>query len=118
MTHNLLSTHTERTIDLTEEQFDARFPLVPNFLVPDTSWGDQNGAGCMYGMTQLELDFIRDQHPQCIWTLVDGDDGDMYVLSGFHTENRFGHLVTHARVPEGMAFRVRIAVAVDVCIAA
>lgn len=29
-----------------------------------------------------------------LWTIVDGDDGGMYALSGVHYVNRIGYLVT------------------------
>ena len=29
-----------------------------------------------------------DQDPRRIWTLVDGDDGNMYIVDGYHLVNR------------------------------
>ena len=41
-----------------------------------------------------ELDFVRAQNPQCIWTLVDGDDGNLYIVNGYHLVNRINYFVT------------------------
>ena len=41
-----------------------------------------------------ELDFVRAQDPRCIWTLVDGDDGNLYIVDGYHLVNRINYFVT------------------------
>jgi len=41
-----------------------------------------------------ELDFVMAQDPRCIWTLVDGDDGNLYIVSGYHLVNRINYFVT------------------------
>jgi hypothetical protein len=39
---------------------------------------------------------------------VDGDDGDQYVVSGFHFVNRIGYLVSTVPAPEGVDILVHI----------
>jgi hypothetical protein len=41
-----------------------------------------------------ELEFVRAQDPRCIWTLVDGDDGNLYIVDGYHFVNRINYFVT------------------------
>ena len=41
-----------------------------------------------------ELDFVRAQDPRCIWTLVDGDDGNLYIVDGYHLVNRINYFIT------------------------
>lgn len=41
-----------------------------------------------------ELEFVRAQDPRCIWTLVDGDDGNLYIVDGYHLVNRINYFVT------------------------
>jgi hypothetical protein len=41
-----------------------------------------------------ELDFVRAQDPRCIWTLVDGDDGNLYIVDGYHLVNRLNYFIT------------------------
>jgi hypothetical protein len=44
-----------------------------------------------------ELAFVEALHastPQHVWTLLDGDDGELYVCAGFHFVNRVNYLIT------------------------
>ena len=41
-----------------------------------------------------ELEFVLAQDPRCIWTLVDGDDGNLYIVDGYHLVNRINYFVT------------------------
>lgn len=74
---------------LTEEQFDERFPLVANNLDPDAAFD-----GCMFETYGAELDFVRQQDPDCIWTLMTDDDGLLCLSSGYHFVNRLGYLIS------------------------
>ena len=51
-------------------------------------------------LTVQELAFVRSQDPRTIWTFVDGDDGNQYVLSGYHFVNRIGYLISTIPFPE------------------
>jgi len=95
-------------IELTEDEFDTRFPLRTNHLNPHASWAVGEGRGCLFETFGEELDFVRKQHPSTIWTLVDGEDGDMYLHSGMHFVNRIGYLVSMTPVPEGVDIQVHI----------
>ena len=70
-----------------EEQFeawDAKYKPIENKL-----------SGCYKFETYgEELDFVRSQDPKCIWTLVDGDDGNLYISNGYHLVNRINYFVT------------------------
>ncbi|MGA2254285.1 MAG: hypothetical protein ABSG53_06445 [Thermoguttaceae bacterium] len=95
-------------IELTEDQFDALYPLRTNHLNPHATWAFGGERGCLFETFGEELDFVRRQPPSTIWTLVDGEDGDMYLHSGMHFVNRIGYLVSLAAVPEGVDIQVRI----------
>lgn len=44
-----------------------------------------------------DLDFVRsvnDVDPKKVWTLVDGDDGNLYIVDGYHLVNRVNYFVT------------------------
>jgi hypothetical protein len=99
---------TDSTIEITEDEFAARYGLRANHLNPAASWAYGDADGCLFDTYGDELDFVRQQDPRTVWTLVDGDDGDHYVLSGFHIVNRIGYLLTTAPVPEGTTIRVRV----------
>ena len=48
-----------------------------------------------------------------MWTLIDGDDGDLYVASGLHFVNRIGYLLSRDPVAEGTFVQVHIPMATD-----
>lgn len=91
-------------ITMSEEEFEASFPLRPNHFTPDASW-----QGCLFETFGEEAQFVRKQDPATIWTLVeDSEDGEC-ILSGFHFVNRLGYFVSTVPVPEGVAVEVQIA---------
>jgi hypothetical protein len=95
-------------LELTEDEFDARFPLFTNHLNPNASWGSGNEGGCLFETYGEELEFVRRQNPRTVWTVVDGDGDDQYLVSGFHFVNRIGYLVSTLPLPEDMDIEVRV----------
>ena len=104
---------TEDFIELTEDEFDDRYTLVPNHINPNASWAYGDGPGCLFETYGEELAFVRQQDPSTVWTIVDGDDGDMYVISGLHFVNRIGYLISSAPVPENVTIQVHIPMSQD-----
>lgn len=98
---------TDTTIELSEDEFDAQYPLRTNHLNPRASWAYGEGAGCLFATCGEELAFVRSQNPRTVWTFIDGDDAQ-YVLSGFHLVNRIGYLISPVPIPEGTTIEVRI----------
>ena len=44
-----------------------------------------------------ELDYVRsiaDTEPRRVWTLVDGADGNLYIVDGYHLVNRVNYFIT------------------------
>jgi hypothetical protein len=99
---------TETFIELSEEDFHATYPLVPNHLNPSAGWATGEDNGCLFETYGEELDFVRKQDPRTIWTLLDGDDGDLYVASGYHLVNRIGYLLSTVPVPGEVSIQVHI----------
>jgi hypothetical protein len=100
-------------IEMTEDEFDTSYSLQPNHLNPDAGWVYGDGPGCLFETYGEELDFVRRQDPATVWTLVDGDDGDLYLLSGYHFVNRIGYLLSTETVPEGTDIQVHIPTSQD-----
>ncbi|HTU91466.1 MAG TPA: hypothetical protein VMF69_15395 [Gemmataceae bacterium] len=99
---------TDTLIELTEEAFAALYPLRTNHLNPAAGWTNGQGAGCLFETYGEELAFIHSQNPRSVWTLIDGDDGDQRLLSGFHLVNRIGYLISTVPVPEGTTIQIHI----------
>lgn len=95
-------------IQLTEEEFEARFPLLPNHLNPNASWQVGDGPGCLFEIYGAELDFVRQQDPATVWTIVDDGEGGECIMSDFHFVNRLGYFVSTVPVPQGTTIEVSI----------
>lgn len=100
---------TDAHIEITEDEFDRQYPLLPNHLNPNATWSlSDSGGGCLFETFGEELRFICEQDPRMIWTLIDGEDSDLYVVSGFHFVNRIGYLISKDPIPEGVFIEVHI----------
>lgn len=95
-------------IQLSEDEFDNQYPLVRNHIDPNASWSDNEGPGCLFETYGEEVEFVRQQNPLTIWTIIDGDDDDMYITSGYHFVNRIGYLISTVPVPPEVDIEVRI----------
>ncbi len=99
---------TTTLIEMTEDEFDKHYPLLTNHINPNASWAFGERPGCLFETYGEELDFVRSQDPRTIWTLVDGDDGNQYVISGYHFVNRIGYLISTVPIPEDADIEVPI----------
>jgi hypothetical protein len=93
---------------MSEDEFDELYPLVENHLNPAAGWVVGDGRGCLFETYGEELAFVRRQNPLRVWTLVDGDDGDMYLVSGPWVVNRVAYLVSTVPTAGGVTVLVRI----------
>jgi hypothetical protein len=104
---------TETFIELTEDEFDDRYLLVPNHINPSAGWAIGEAGGCLFETYGEEFAFVRRYDPRKVWTLVDGDDGDMYVISGHHFVNRVGYLLSTVPIPEDVTIQVHLPMSHD-----
>ena len=73
--------------ELTEDQFYA-IDFIQNHLDDNASWD-----GTMFETYGAEVEFIKSQEPNKIWTLIDVDYG-MSVVAGWHFVNRIGYFIS------------------------
>jgi hypothetical protein len=99
---------TNTAIEISEDEFHATYPLITNHINPNATWAFGDGPGCLFETFGEELDFVRRQQPRTIWTLVGGDDGNQYVISGYHFVNRIGYLISTVPFPEDAGIEVPI----------
>lgn len=104
---------TETFVELNEDEFDDRYQLVPNHINPSAGWVVGDNGGCLFETHGEEFAFVRRYDPRKVWTLVDGDDGDMYVISGLHYVNRVGYLLSRDPIPDDMTIQVHIPMQTD-----
>jgi hypothetical protein len=98
---------TDRVLQISEVEFDRRFPLLANHIDCNATWAFGEGPGCLFGISHEELAFVRAQPAGQVWTLVDCDEG-MSVISGFHFVNRIGYLVSTHPVRADTVIEVRL----------
>jgi hypothetical protein len=55
-----------------------------------------------------ELDFVRSQESNRIWTYIDGDDGGTYIVDGKAIVNRIGYFVTTVAYDESKDYQIQI----------
>ena len=77
-------------IKLTYDEFEAQFKPVEN---PDHDHGvfqfdayDKNDSDF--------LEFMSVNYPNHIWTRIDGEDGCIYNINGWHIVNRIDYIIT------------------------
>ena len=97
-----------KCITITESEFDDTYPLLPNHLNRDASWATGDGPGCLFETYGEELAFVQSQDANNVWTLVDGDDGDQYLVSGYHYVSRIGYLISTVPIERDVSIECRI----------
>jgi hypothetical protein len=105
----MLEDHYAHYVALSEEEFDTQYPLIINNISDNASWQDEDGLGRMFETYGEELEFVRKAHPRAVWTVMDGDNDDIVVVSGFHYVNRIGYLISSELFPENTHISVTIA---------
>ena len=79
------------------DAWEAKYqPIKNHFSQPQGEFADEfvEDKFETYGE---ELDYvlsIANTEPARVWTLVDGDDGNLYITSGYHLVNRLNYFIT------------------------
>lgn len=88
---------------ITDEQFDKVYnPLFNHIMVAQLSqYAPEDTCpfgGTMYETYGEELDYIRklcsEGQGNRVWTVLEGDSGDLFIQAGYHFVNRMGYIVT------------------------
>lgn len=97
-------------IELDEETWFDTFKPLPNLIDPTASFD-----GYMFETYGSEIEFVKSQDPNTIWTYVDGDDGGLYIVSGWQAVNRIGYFVTTLPFNEEGIYQIQISCPVYEC---
>jgi hypothetical protein len=79
-------------IEINDEQWKQAFSPIKNHLDNNAAWD-----GAMYETYGEEYDFVKSfvtHKPNHVWTLMDDDDGNPMIGSGWHFVNRLGYFIT------------------------
>lgn len=85
-------------IELTEEQFLERFTMIPNHIDHDARKAKERIGSCLFGISGPELEFVKRFDPRKVWTLLETDEGELSLASGFYYSNRVAFLLTNQAV--------------------
>ena len=96
-------------IELTEEEWFDTFKPLPNLIDLDASFNDGEN-GYMFETYGPEVEFVKSQDTNKIWMLGDGDDGGMYIWSGWGFVNRIGYFITEVPCPIDTTIQVQVSI--------
>jgi hypothetical protein len=94
-------------IEITEEEWFDKFKPIPNHIDDNASFSDGDN-GYMFETYGEELDFVKSQEPNKIWTYCDGDDRGTYIFEGMRIVNRIGYFVTTVPFDANKAYQIQI----------
>ena len=94
-------------IELTEEEWFDTFKPIPNYIDDNASFNDGE-HGYMFETYGEELEFIKAQEPNRIWTYCDGDDRGTYIFEGMRIVNRIGYFITTVPFDDSKAYQIQI----------
>ena len=92
---------------LTEDEWFEQFKPIPNHLDENASFNDGE-HGYMFETYGDEVEFVKAQEPNRIWTYSDGDDGGTYISDGYHVVNRIGYFVTTVPYDDKQYYQITV----------
>ena len=92
-------------IEMTEEEWFNTYKPIKNHIAPTSSFD-----GHMFETYGDEVEFVKFQDTDMIWMLGDGDDGGMYIWSGWGFVNRIGYFVTEVPFPDNTTIQIQVGV--------
>jgi hypothetical protein len=95
-------------IELTFDEWLDTYKPIPNYLDENASFQNESGFGVMFETYGEEVDFVKQQDPNRIWMYGSGDDGGLYIWSGWGFVNRLGYFVTEVPFPENTTIQVLV----------
>lgn len=90
---------------ISEDAFADRFEPIGNHLDSHASFDWGKGYGTLFETYGEELEFVRQQAPERIWTLVSTDEDDV-IVNGFHIVNRLGYFIASIDCPQSANIQV------------
>lgn len=82
-----------------EDEWAEKFKPVPNRINAYAGWNFGGRRGCLFETYGKEFEFVKAQATNRVWTLIDGDEGGQFIVSGLHYVNRVGYFVTANPLP-------------------
>jgi hypothetical protein len=95
-------------IEMTEDEWFKTYKPIPNHIDKNASFSDGE-HGYMFETYGDEVEFVKSQSPDKIWMYGDGDDGGLYIWSGWGFVNRLGYFITEVPFPPDTTIQIMVA---------
>ena len=87
-------------IEMTFEDWEKTYKPIKNHIDTNASFQSEGNDGIMFETYGDEIEFVKQQNPNCIWTYITGDNNTSWLVSGWHFVNRLGYFITEVPCPE------------------
>lgn len=85
-------------LKITEEEWGEKFKPTANKIVPgqgfDFSGASKDDNSSLYGTTDEERAELKRVGPNHVWTILEGDHDEIYIVNGIRHVNRIGYIIT------------------------
>lgn len=99
-------------LDIDFEGFVKRFKPIKNKIVKgapiDGYMFDTYGSEKDYVERYADKHRINHKNGYHIWTIVDGDGRDLFILNGWYFVNKLGYIITSKAWKEGDEYEVKV----------
>lgn len=102
-----MSNNVSEYIEISEDDFFEKYKPITNHL-NDNAPFTYNDKGLMFETYGEELEFVRTQPDNKIWTYQDDDMGNPIIANGYHLVNRIGYFITENPFPDNMEIVVNL----------
>ena len=90
-------------IEMTFEEADEQFKFMVNNYDENASFD-----GLMFETYGDEVEYVKSKPHNRIWTYGDGDDGGLYIWSGWSFVNRIGYFITEVPCPPDTTIQIKV----------
>lgn len=91
---------------MTYEEWEEHYKPITNRVVGGTNT-DMDEDYCIFETFDEDLAFVKAQHPDKIWTVLDCD-GAMVISSGYHHVNRMYYIITEVARPSDVYVEILV----------
>jgi hypothetical protein len=90
-------------IEMTFEEADEQFKFMVNNYDENASFD-----GLMFETYGDEVEYVKTKQHDRIWMYGQGDDGGLYIWSGWGFVNRIGYFISENPVPDNTTIQIMV----------
>ena len=99
-------------IKITEDDWYDTYKPIKNHIVGEDK---ASFGGHMFETYGEEVEFVKAQEENRIWTYGDGDDGGTHIWNGWSFVNRIGYFITEVPFPDNTDIQIDIIAPDELC---